>query len=65
MLLGGRWAKSMRQYLALSVRFSKLRCRDRQSRFHIFYRGEIGPWLQADHENWIGTPKKMMNLEKI
>ena len=58
MLLGGRWAKSMRQYLALSVRFSKLRCRDRQSRFHIFYRGEIGPWLQADHEIGLGRQKK-------
>ena len=43
MLLGGQWAKSMRQYLALSVHFSKLRGTDRQSRFHIFYRGEIGP----------------------
>ena len=42
-----------------------LRGTDNQPLFHIFHSSEIGPWLQADHEKWIGKPKKNGEPRKV
>ena len=65
MLLGGRWAKSMRQCSALSARFGKLRGTDRQSRFHIFFEMRLVLGCKLITKTGLGHLKKMMNLEKI
>jgi len=36
-------------------------------RFYVFHSGEIGPWLQADHRDWLagGEDRKDSNLRRF